>query len=124
MDACQARDMLPPPLISSSTEACSGEVSGANLQPAQRLHPRSNRLGSSRTAASCDLALLPNDPAYLPHLIERFAPLLDHVGLPHEQRLDFLSDLSQLAASALDDYFADHHATSPASDLENACVPR
>jgi len=116
--------MLPPPLIPSSTEACFGEVSGADLQPTQHLHPRSNRLDSSRSAASCDLALLPNDPAYLPHLMERFAPLLDHVGLPHKQRLDFLTDLSQLAASALDDYFAEHNATNPASDLKNACVPR
>jgi len=56
--------------------------------------------------------------------MERFAPLLDHIGLPLEQRPDFLSDLSQLAASALDDYFAEHNATSPASDPENAYVTR
>ncbi len=112
--------MLPPPLISLFQDACFGEVSGADLQPTQHLQPRSNRLDSSRSVASLDPALLPNDPDYLHHLVERFALLLDHVGLPLEQRLDFLSDLSQLAACALDDYFADKGTTSPVPDLENA----
>jgi len=112
--------MLPPPLIPLSKDACFGEDNGAELQSAQHLQPRSNRLDSSRPAASCDLALLPNDPAYLPHLMEQFAPLLDHIGLPLKQRQEFLSDLSQLAASALDDYFADKSATTPIPDLEKA----
>jgi len=52
--------------------------------------------------------------------MEQFAPLLDHIGLPLKQRQEFLSDLSQLAASALDDYFADKSATTPIPDLEKA----
>jgi len=49
--------------------------------------------------------------------MELFAPQLDHIGLTLEQRQDFLRDLSQLAASALDGYFSDHSVTSPVADL-------
>lgn len=112
--------MLPPPLIPLSTAADLSKASGAALRSPQHLQPCPNRLDSSRSAALCDLAPLPNDPAYLPHLMEQFAPLLDHIGLPLEQRQEFLSNLSQLAASALDNYFADQSATSPISDLEKA----
>lgn len=50
------------------------------------------------------IAPLPDDPTYLSHTLARFSPLLDQMGLTPEQRSTLLSDLSQLAASALDDY--------------------
>lgn len=46
--------------------------------------------------------LLPSDPAYLPQALLRFAPQMDRIGLPQDQREPFLRDLTTLVASALD----------------------
>lgn len=54
---------------------------------------------------------LPNDPAYLPSALRRFAPQMDRIGLPPDEREPFLRDLSALVASALD-------ALYPASPAE------
>ncbi len=46
--------------------------------------------------------LFPGDPAYLPQALLRFAPQMDRIGLPQDQREPFLRDLTTLVASALD----------------------